>query len=53
MGHTQVHSLNWFAHSSAVFGGLMVVTNTQTDHASLSVAVGCLSGVLLDDRTNS
>jgi len=37
---TQVHNTNGILISSAVFSGLTIVTDRQTDHATLSVTTG-------------
>jgi len=45
LGPTQVHLPNDILIGSAVFEGLVVVTNRQTDHTSYttpSVAIGCI-----------
>jgi len=43
---SRVHNPNGIATASAVFAGLTIVTDRQTDHASVSVTVGCICVVL-------
>ena len=39
---TQVHIPKGISIDSAIFARLKVVTDRQTDHAALSVAIGCI-----------